>query len=161
MCRLMSLPPGISRAFAVPIGNQFQIHLSVGGNPSQNGMISSTEKRPGRSLSLPVGISFLVCSPDKCSSDGRKAGNRSIHRRDWRSRFAISSDNVSVAGGHLHTWKIPHAPVLLFVENVILSKRFAVSIGAFGSGGHRLATIRDHDAARGLVRATSFLAFFG
>ena len=50
---------------------------------------------------------------------------------------------------------------LLLVEDESLSKRLAISIGAFDSCGHHLATIRDHDAARGLARATSFLALFG
>src|ERR1019366_8757929 len=49
----------------------------------------------------------------------------------------------------------------LLVENIDEIEFLTISIGAFGSRGHRLAAVRDHSATRGLVRPTSFLALVG
>ena len=55
----------------------------------------------------------------------------------------------------------PTQPVLLFVEDKNLSELLAISIGAFGSRSHRLATVRDHNPTCGLVWPASLLAFVG
>jgi hypothetical protein len=55
----------------------------------------------------------------------------------------------------------PHASFLLLFVNQNLSKRLAISIGAFGGRSHRLAAVRHHSTTGGLVRPTRFLAFVG
>src|ERR1017187_1673410 len=54
----------------------------------------------------------------------------------------------------------PHSNSL-FVEHKSRCELLTISIGAFGSRGHRLAAVRDHSATRGVIPPNCLIACVG
>src|ERR1035437_2446292 len=74
------------------------------------------------------------------------------------SAFSPTPGNFKT--GILVATDAPHDNSLL-VENKNLRELLAVSIGAFGSRGHRLAAVRDHSATRGVIPPNCLIACVG
>src|ERR1035441_3010388 len=129
---------------------------------------SSNDTHRGNSPADPGGMAWNY--KDKLAPDARRQLNR--HQPKPRRSSLQNLRRAVLLYGRLETipttnsafsptpvdlkrgiWsqRCPHS-YSLFVEHKSLSELLAISIGAFGSRGHRLAAVRDHSANRGVIQ---------